>query len=268
MTISQKIAILVLSAIFAAALGANVLAPNRYETQFRDAPSAQSSRRFPLGTDDLGRDRLSRLLYGSRVSLLLAPAAALLATILAALTGVSAALMGGWWERAFITATDLSLSLPWLFALVTVRAMLPLDVAPWLSVAITFAMLGLLGWSAPARVVRAAAASMRQSEFILQARACGCGRFRLLLVHLVPNLKPILLAQFLIAIPIFILSEANLGLLGLGVAEPMPSWGNSLRDLENFSELRVNPWLLAPVVLLVVAVTCLQLLVPKENSAA
>ncbi|MCU1337834.1 MAG: binding-protein-dependent transport system inner rane component [Bryobacterales bacterium] len=268
MSVRQKIAILVLSVIFAAALGAGVLAPKAYEAQFRDSPSAQPSRQFPLGTDELGRDRLSRLLYGSRVSLLLAPAAALLATALAAAAGASAALLGGWGERAFVTATDLSLSLPWLFALMTVRAMLPLDVAPGLSITITFLLLGLLGWAAPARVVRAAVASMRRSEFMLQARASGCSGFRLLLVHLVPNLKPVLFTQFLVAIPVFILSEANLGLLGLGVAEPMPSWGNLLRDLENLSELRVNLWLLAPVVLLAIVVTCFQLLVPSEDSAA
>ena len=268
MSARQRIAILVLSAIFVSAFGASALAPKAYGTQFRDAPSAPPSRQFLLGTDELGRDRLSRLLYGSRVSLLLAGAAALLATALAAAAGASAALLGGWSERAFVTATDLSLSLPWLFALMTVRAMLPLDVAPGISITITFLLLGLLGWAAPARVVRAAVASMRRSEFMLQARVSGCTGVRLLIVHLVPNLKPVLFTQFLVAIPVFILSEANLGLLGLGVAEPTPSWGSLLRDLENFSELRVNPWLLAPAVLLAVVVTCFQLLVPRKESAA
>jgi len=264
----QRIAIVILSVIFVSAFGAGAFAPRAYGTQYRNFPSAPPSRDFFLGTDDLGRDRLSRLLYGSRVSLLLAPAAALLATAVATTAGASAALLGGWSERAFATATDLSLSVPWLFALMTVRAMLPLDVAPGLSITITFLLLGLLGWAAPARVVRAAVTSMRRSEFMLQARASGCSGFRLLIVHLLPNLRPVLFTQFLIAIPVFILSEANLGLLGLGVAEPIPSWGSLLRDLENFSELRVNPWLLAPAVLLAVVVTCFQLLVPSKESAA
>jgi ABC-type dipeptide/oligopeptide/nickel transport system permease subunit len=258
----------VLTVVLLGAVGANVLAPMPYETQFRDAPSAPPSHRFLLGTDELGRDRLSRLLYGSRVSLLLAPAAALLSTALAALTGALAALLGGWWERVFAGATNLSLSLPWLFALITVRALLPLDVAPVLSVTVTFLLLGLLGWAAPARVVRAAVVSLRRSEFMLQARASGCVGFRLLAVHLLPNLKAVLFSQFLVAIPVFILSEANLGLLGLGVSEPIPSWGNLLRDLENFSELRVNPWLLAPAVLLVLVVTCFQLLTPRGDLVA
>ena len=261
-------AMIVLAAVFAAALAADALAPARYDVQFREAPGAPPSRQFPLGTDDLGRDRLSRLLYGSRVSLLLAPAAAFVVVALAAITGGLAGFLGGWPERILTGAMDLSLSLPWLFGLLTVRAMLPLDVPPLTSAAITFLMLGVLGWAAPARVVRAAVASIRTSEFIRQARACGSRGFRLWLVHLLPNLKPVLIAQFLVSIPVFILSEANLGLLGLGVAEPMPSWGSLLRELENISEVRSNPWMLAPVALLVVVITCLQLVVPRKDFVA
>jgi len=265
MKAGRKFAAIVLGAVFVSALGANVLAPAPYEKQFRESPDAPPSRTFLLGTDDLGRDRLSRLLYGSRVSLLLAPAAALLATALATVAGGAAGLLGGWWERAFLGATDLSLSLPWLFGLITIRAMLPLDVTPAVSVGVTFLLLGLLGWAAPARVVRAAVASMRSSEFMLHARASGFAGFRLLRFFLLPNLKPVVFTQFLIAIPVFILSEANLGLLGLGVSEPMPSWGNLLRELENLSQVGANPWMLAPAVLLALVVTCLQLVAPRED---
>ncbi len=254
----------VLTVIFAAAICADALAPASYETQFREAPNAPPSHQFLLGTDELGRDRLSRLLYGSRVSLLLAPAAALLATGLAAFAGGTAGLLGGWGEKTFLGATDLSLSLPWMFFLITIRALLPLDVSPLYSVSITFLLLGALGWAGPARVARAAVVSMRSSEFVLQARASGCTGFRLLLVHMLPNLKPVLFTQFLISIPVFILSEANLGLLGLGVAEPMPSWGSLLRDLEHFSAIAANPWLLAPVALLALVVICFQMVVPQE----
>src|SRR5579862_2742215 len=97
---------------------ANVLAPASYARQFRDAPGAACSRQHPLGTDDLGRDRFSRLLYGTRVSLLLAPAAALLASLVAALVGGTAGFAGGWVESLIMSATDLFLSLPWLFLLI------------------------------------------------------------------------------------------------------------------------------------------------------
>ena len=265
MTGLRKAAAASLLFIFAATIFGSVWTPAPYDKQFREAPSAPPSRQFPLGADDLGRDRLSRLLYGSRVSLLLATAAALLATGLAAIAGTAAALLGRRWEQVFLSATDVSLSLPWLFLLITVRAMLPLDLAPALSVTITFLLLGMLGWPVSARVVRAAVVSIRSSDFALVAHASGCSRRRLLFVHLLPNLKPVLLTQFLLFIPIFILSEANLGLLGLGVSEPVPSWGNLLRDLENWSAVMNNPWMLAPVALLAAVVACFQLLVPRED---
>ncbi len=264
----RQFAACTLLAIFLAALLAGYLAPAPYAKQFRETPNAPPSRQHLLGTDEIGRDALSRLLYGSGVSLLLAPAAALLTTLIAALVGGVAGYLGGWWERLALGATDLSLSLPWLFLLLTVRAMLPLNVSPITSVVITFALLGLLGWPASARVVCAGVRAMQNSDFVLQARACGCSTVRVLLRQLLPNLKPVFYAQFLISIPIFILSEANLGILGLGVTEPLPSWGNLLRGLENWPAVRANPWKLAPLGLLVIVVSCFQLILPQEEIPA
>jgi ABC-type dipeptide/oligopeptide/nickel transport system permease subunit len=153
---------------------------------------------------------------------------------------------------------DLFLSLPWLFLLLTVRALLPLNIPAVASVAVTFALLGMLGWAASARVVAAAVREMRNSEFVLQARAAGCGPWRLLLAHVLPNVRPILLAQFWISVPLFILTEANLGMLGLGVTEPLPSWGNLLRELENYSALAGSPWLWAPLLSLFIVVSLFQ----------
>lgn len=261
----RQFALGILVVIFSASLMARVFAPAPYARQFRQSPNAPPSRQFLLGTDELGRDRLSRILVGSQVSLLLAPAAALLSTLLAALVGGVAGTLGGWWERLAMGAADLFLSLPWLFLLLTVRAMLPLNVSPLLSVVITFALLGSLGWAAAARVVCAGARGLRTSDFILQARACGCRSLRLLIKHVLPSLKPALYAQFWISIPVFILAEANLGVLGLGVAEPLPSWGNLLRELENYRSLVADPWLLAPLVLMVLVVSCFQIIIPLED---
>src|SRR5205807_907788 len=107
--------------------------------------------------------------------------------------------------------------------------------------------------------------TLRNSEFVLQARACGCRGWRLLLRQVLPNLKPVLYAQFWVSIPIFLLSEANLGILGLGVAEPLPSWGNLLRGLENYSAVLNNPWRVAPLGLLIIVVSCFQLILPLED---
>jgi peptide/nickel transport system permease protein len=266
MTRKQKVALVVMILAVAASLGAAFIVRSSYSEQFRDAISVPPSSRFWLGTDELGRDRFARLLYGTRVSLLLAPAAALLSTLLAGLIGGAAGYLGGRWERFVTAGVDLFLSLPWLFLLLAVRALLPLNTSPVTSVTITFLLLGCLGWAAPARIIRASTRTLVNSDYLVQAAASGIPRWRLFWRHLLPNLRPILLAQFWISVPLFILSEANLGLLGLGVSEPLPSWGAMLRELENYSAVLQNPWMLAPAVLLVLVVSCLQLLLGTEES--
>ncbi|MBV9144876.1 MAG: ABC transporter permease [Acidobacteria bacterium] len=268
MTRARWIAAGLLVAVFLLALCANVLAPSPYARQFRSDIDHPPSHQFPLGTDDLGRDRFSRLLYGMRISLLLAPAAAFISVLLAAVIGGAGAYAGGLWDRSTRLLIDLFLSLPWLFLLLTVRALLPLDIPALTSVTLTFALLGTFGWAASARVVSAEVRELRNSEFVLQARAAGCPRARLLFRHVLPNVKPILLAQFWISVPLFILTEANLGMLGLGVTEPLPSWGNLLRELENYGALRHSPWLWAPLVSLVLVVSLFQFVVGGEEYAS
>jgi ABC-type dipeptide/oligopeptide/nickel transport system permease subunit len=261
-------AIFFLLGVATACLLAGFIAPASYAHQFRDLPDAAPSSQHPLGTDDLGRDRFSRLLYGTRVSLLLAPAAALLSSLLAAVIGGAAGFAGGRLQVCVTAAIDLFLSLPWLFLLIAVRALMPLNVSPLASVAITFALLGCLGWAAAARVICADAAKLADSDAVLLARATGSGGFRLLWRHIVPNLKPVLSAQFWISVPVFILTEANLGVLGLGVAEPLPSWGSLLRELEGFSTLSAQPWQFAPLILLIVTVSCFHLAMQKREDWA
>ena len=255
MTHMRSAAIGLLVLVAAACLLASYLAPAGYAHQFRDTPDAACSRQHLLGTDELGRDRFARLLYGTRVSLALAPAAALLATILAGLIGGAAGFAGGWLKSAVMGATDLVLSLPWFFLLISVRAMLPLNVDPHTSVLITFALLGGLGWAGAARVICADARSLCTSDIVLLARASGISGF-----------KPVLSAQFWISIPVFILAEANLGILGLGVAEPLPSWGSLLRELESFAAAPAGPRQIVPLLLLIATVSCFHIAFEKEEA--
>lgn len=248
----------VLLALVVSCVGAKIIAPDRYAIQFREVPNASPSKRFPLGTDELGRDRLARLQYGGCVSLLLAPAAAALSVLLAGTIGVLAGYLGGRWERAILGCIDLFLSLPWLFLLITVRAMLPLNVSPMISVTVTFGLLGLLGWAAVARVVCAGVRTLRTSHFMTMARATGCRPWRLVVIHLIPNLKSTLRAQLVVSIPVFILAEANLSILGLGVAEPIPSWGSLLRDIGNYNDVYREPWRLVPLAVLMTVVLAFQ----------
>jgi peptide/nickel transport system permease protein len=268
MKLGRILSFAVLALVLGASVAANWLAPSGYAKQYREATDAPPSRAHWLGTDELGRDRFARVLYGTRISLLLAPAAALLSTFLAALIGGLAGYLGGAWARIAMAVTDLFLSLPWLFLLITARALMPLNVSPFVSVLVTFLLLGLLGWTAAARVLCASATTVRSSDFVRQARAQGVSGQRLFWVHVVPNLKPVLYAQFWISIPVFILSEANLGILGLGVAEPMPSWGSLLKELENLVSVGAELWKFVPLILLVLVVTSFQVLLSKQEEAA
>ncbi|HKW19634.1 MAG TPA: ABC transporter permease [Terriglobales bacterium] len=258
-------AIVFLLAVAGASLLANFVAPASYAYQFREEPGAGPSRQHWLGTDDLGRDRFSRLLYGTRVSLLLAPAAALLASLLGLIIGGLSGFAGGWPERIVMSATDLFLSLPWLFLLLTVRAVLPLNVSPLISVTITFALLGCLGWAGAARMICADARSVRESEFVLLARASGNWGWRLLWRHVLPNLRPIMLAQFWISIPVFIITEANLGMLGLGITEPLPSWGSLLGELQSYSAITGQRAQFVPLILFVIVVGSFHLILRHKE---
>ena len=261
-------ALIVLGGILIAVVCAGWIRPEGYQTQYRDDISVRPSRNFPLGTDALGRDRLTRLLTGGRISLLLAPLAAGFAVTLALCAGLTAGCLGGWWERAAATLTDLYLSLPWLFLLLAARSMLPLNADPAASILLTFALLGLLGWAGPSRIMLAAVKRHLASDFVLAARGSGCRTWRIALVHVLPNLMPVAVAQFWITVPAFLLSEANLGLLGLGVAEPLPSWGTMLRDIENLDQMARSPWTAAPLAALILVVSCLHFVVPAEEYQA
>jgi peptide/nickel transport system permease protein len=258
-------ALSILVAVALLAAGAGRLAPYSYAAQFREHAGEPPSHRYLLGTDELGRDRFSRLLEGSRISLVCATAAALVATAIAAAVGIAAGYFGGWVDGAAGAVTDLFLSLPWLFALLSLRALLPLDISPAVSIGATFLLLAGVGWASGARVVRAGAAGLRHSAPIIHARAYGCGSGRLLWRHLLPNLRPVLAAQFWILLPVFLLTEANLGVLGLGITEPLPSWGNMLAELQNYEKIPDEPWILAPAVLLVVVVGSLHFAVSTRK---
>jgi peptide/nickel transport system permease protein len=247
------------------ALAADILAPYDYAMQFRDHANEPPSRAFPLGTDDVGRDRLSRLLHATRVSVVFAPVTALAATIIAAVVGVLAGYRGGWLDMTATFLMDLALSLPWLFALLTLRALLPLDVPSTVSLAATGVLLSVVGWVPGGRVVRASAAALRESPPMIQARAYGCHPRRLFWFQIVPNIRPVLTAQFWILVPVFLLTEANLGVLGLGIAEPIPSLGNMLSELQNYHRIPEAPWTLAPAVLLVTLVASLHFTMPGSR---
>ena len=118
----------------------------------------------------------------------------------------------------------------------------------------------------PARIVRARVRSFVTSDFVLQARACGSSGIRLFVRQVLPNMRQVLMAQFFVSLPLFVLSEANLGVLGLGVAEPLPSLGSLLRELQQYSILNSRPWAILPAVVLTCVVASLYTLVSRSEA--
>jgi peptide/nickel transport system permease protein len=271
MSRSQKLAWGFLAAVTLVALSAGFVSGYGYDEQRRAEASLAPGPGHLLGTDDLGRDRWSRLLYGTRISLLLAPTAAVLSTTLAGFVGLAAGLARARNRRVLDTAltliTDVFLGLPWLFILLAVRAALPLNLNAAASLTITGLLLGTLGWASGARLVRTSTLGAATASFVLQAEAAGVSHWRVALRHIAPNLRPVLTAQFLITVPAFLHAEATLSLLGLGVAEPLPSLGNLLSELTTFPPLQKEPWLLAPAALLVALIVALQRVVPSARTA-
>lgn len=246
----RKSAVILLIAVAAVSLAGIWIAPDS-TTQNRDFIQQGPSRQFLLGTDQLGRDNFARLLAGLRLSLFLAAAGAALSCAVALVLGAVSGFAGGMIETLLLSCVGVVDSVPWLFMFLGVRALLPLNVSPATSVWITFAMLAILGWTHAARVFQAAAREFRDSDAMVFARACGISGWRLWLRHALPTLRSVSLTQFTILIPTFILAEAGLGLLGLGVSEPLPSLGNLLRQLENRELVHSNPEVLLPLAVLV-----------------
>lgn len=199
-----------------------------------------------LGADALGRDVLSRTLYGARASLGLALAATTATLIVGALLGAWAGLAGGIVERTIIRLGDILIVVPALYAVVALRAALPL-VLPMPAMALVLGTIFvLLGWPRVARGVWSIVRSEAQEEYVQAAIALGASRWRVLRHHLLPAAASYLAVQTALLVPSFVLSEATLSYVGLGFPDTVPSWGTALSEAANVSALTRAPWLLTP----------------------
>jgi len=183
-----------------------------------------------LGTDELGRDVLTRLLYGARISLKVGFVAVGIAVAVGTLLGLVAGYYGGWIDMVLMRFVDIMLCFPTFFLILAVIAMLEPSI--WYIMAV----IGLTGWMGVARLVRAAVLSLREREFVMAARALGASDFRIIFRHILPNsLSPVLVSATL-GVAGAILTESALSFLGIGVQPPTPSWGNILTSGKDYIE--------------------------------
>lgn len=223
-----RIGVAILLLLAAAALCAPALAPHDPTRQNLDQDLLSHTRSHPLGTDKLGRDILSRTIYGGRVSLLVGVATVALSLSLGFLLGSLAGYFGGWLDQSLMRLVDVLLAFPGILLAIAFTAVL----GPGLDHVVL--ALCLIGWTGYARLVRGEILALREREFIQAARALGCGAGRVILRHLLPNLLPPLVIQATFGLAAAIVAEGSLSFLGLGVEPPTPSWGSMLNEGRQF----------------------------------
>ena len=211
----------------------------------------EPARIFLLGADGFGRDQLSRLLHGAQISLF----AGLMATVLSLGVGWLLGTVSGFYGRGIdaviMRSAELFLALPWLYLLFAVRAMLPLSIPPARAFLLLVLVIGLVDWARPARLVRGVVLTARERSYVLAARGFGASDLYLIRRHIAPQTAGLLLTQAALLVPQYILAEVTLSFLGLGVSEPVPSWGNMLADLQHYHVLASYWWMWAPGLALV-----------------
>jgi peptide/nickel transport system permease protein len=199
-----------------------------------------------MGTDGYGRDEFSRLLYGGGVSLLSGLLATALSLGIGALLGTMAGYYGGWIDAVVMRCGELFLALPWLYLLFALRAFLPLHINPSQAFLLIIAVIGVVGWARPARLIRGIVLNARERHYVLAARVFGASNFYVMRRHILPQTQSVLLTQAALLVPQYILAEVTLSFLGLGVGEPAPSWGNMLATLQQYHVLVSYWWMWAP----------------------
>lgn len=252
------VALLGLLSIVLMALLAPVLAPNDPLQQFRreglglQGQPLPPSARFLLGTDTRGRDVLSRIMWGARVSLLIGFAASFISVGLAMAVGGIAGTRGGRVDQAIMRCVDLIMSVPTFF--VTLLLLTLVRPSPWIVVAVIAAF----SWTYPARIFRSEVLSLRERDFVMASRSLGTSEFAIFIRHILPHIMPLVVVYCALSVPGVIFAESALSYLGLGVPPPVPAWGTMIQEGQSY--YRAAPWLiLFPGGAIMLTVVCLNL---------
>ncbi|HEX4802464.1 MAG TPA: ABC transporter permease [Myxococcaceae bacterium] len=214
-----------------------------------DKPQLASQFRPPspghlMGTDDLGRDLLTRILYGGRISMSIGVLAMALAVVIGTTIGALAGYYGRWADNLLMRLTDLMLSIPGLFLLILMTLLLRSFSIPFLSsasmVPAIVLAIALLSWMTVARLVRASFLSLKEAVFVEAARAAGAGNPRIMIRHILPSAASPIIVAATLRVASSIITESGLSYLGFGVQLPTPTWGNMLRNAQD--QMIVAPW--------------------------
>jgi peptide/nickel transport system permease protein len=223
---------------------------------------------FLLGTDRLGRDLLSRIIYGARISLTIGLFGITLSFLLGIIIGGVAGYYGGWVDNLIQRFIEVVRSFPEIPLWMSLSAILPVTWPPlWIYFGITI-ILGLLDWPGLARAVRSKLLSLREEDFCTAAQLMGASPARVIGRHLLPSFASHLIASATLSIPAMILGETALSFLGLGLRPPMTSWGVLLAEAQNINVVALYPWLMLPVIPVIIVVLAFNFLGDGLRDAA
>lgn len=209
---------------------------------------------YLLGTDINGRDNFSRLLFGGQISLTVGFLALFICFPIGLLYGGISGYFGGKTDFVMMRTAEAVMSIPSFYLLIILASILPAGMTSVQRFSLIVVILAFIGWAGFARVIRGMVLSLKEQEFVVAAVATGASKMRIIVKHILPQTMSYVIVAMTLSIPSYILSESGLSFLGLGIQQPDASWGNMLKEAQEFVNITGRPWLLMPGVLIFVAV--------------
>jgi peptide/nickel transport system permease protein len=209
---------------------------------------------FPVGADRAGRDMLSRLLHGSRISLSVGLIGVSITFVIGLLFGGLAGYFGGVTDMIMMRFSEIMMSFPAIYLLFTLRAIFPPSLTSIQVYLLIVAILAFTGWAGLARIIRGLVLSLRNEDYVLSAKSLGLSHLKIIVKHILPNTLSFVIVQATITIPAYILGESALSLLGLGITEPQSSWGLMLSVARSTRIVKDFPWVLIPGFMIFIAI--------------
>ncbi len=220
----------------------------------------RDGRLFLLGADINGRDVFSRLLFGGRISMTIGFLALFVLFPIGLLYGGIAGYFGGIVDTLMMRFAEAVMSIPSFYLLIILASILPSGMTSVQRFMLIVIILALIGWAGFARVVRGMVLSVKNQEFVQAAKSIGASRLRIIVKHILPQTASFVIVAMTLSVPSYILSESGLSFLGLGIQQPDASWGNMLKEAQEYTNIIYRPWLLTPGFLIFIAVLAFNLI--------